>query len=228
MLKWTDPPRIREPAVVPGEGRVTGVEPDPRRAGALRVYVDGKVRWTVGRTEGEADAEALRVGTILTDRQVAAFERAADVEAAYRTALRHLERRAFATRDLHRRLVRKGHPAEAVREALETLAAQRLLDDAGFARDYVETRAVRGRGPARVKRDLLAMGVEGNVIDRAIAEAWPASVPPEELAKALAAKRLKQLGALPRQALRRRLVQYLGRRGFGGSVAGKVVREVLG
>jgi SOS response regulatory protein OraA/RecX len=81
----------------------------------------------------------------------------------------------------------------------------------------------------RVMRDLMAMGVERSLVDRALTDAWPASVPPEDLARTLAAKRLKQLGkGLPRQVLRRRLVQYLGRRGFGGATAGKVVGEVMG
>jgi regulatory protein len=131
--------------------------------------------------------------------------------------------------DLDRRLRRKGHPPEAVVAALGRLEQQGLLDDVAFARGYVETRAIRGRGPMRIQRDLGAMGVERSIVDRALESAWPASVAPEELARTLAAKRLKQLGkGLPRQALRRRLVQYLGRRGFGGSVAGKVVGEVLG
>ena len=136
---------------------------------------------------------------------------------------------SFALGCADRRLRRKGNPPEAVATAIERLTDQGLLDDAAFARGYVETRAIRGRGPLRVQRDLGAMGVERSIVDRAIAEAWPVSVPPEELARTLAAKRLKQLGGgLPRQALRRRLVQYLGRRGFGGSTASKVVGEVLG
>ena len=225
MLKWTHPPKVREPAVIPGAGKITAVEPDPRRKGAVKVYCDGEHRWTAALV----DVEELRVGVVATEHELALLERAADTEAALRSALRHLARRAFASVDLDRRLRRKGNPPEAVATALERLAEQGLLDDAAFARSYVETRAARGRGPMRVQRDLGAMGVERSVVDRAIAEAWPKSVPPEELARSLAAKRLKQLGSgLPRQALRRRLVQYLGRRGFGGSTASKVVGEVLG
>ena len=224
MLKWTSAPRVREPAVIPGAGKVTAVEPDPRRKGAVRVYLDGVHQWTAALV----DVEELRVGVVADEGALALLEGAADTEAALRSGLRHLARRAFARTDLDRRLRRKGHPPEAVTTALDRLAAQGLLDDAAFARSYVETRAARGRGPLRVQRDLGAMGVERSIVDRAIAEAWPKSVPPEELARALAAKRLKQLGSgLPRQALRRRLIQYLGRRGFGGSVAGKVVGEVL-
>ncbi len=224
MLKWTAPPRVREPAVIPGAGRITAVEPDPRRKGAVRIYCDGEHRWTAALV----DVEDLRVGVAASEAELAHLERAADTEGSLRSALRHLTRRAFARNDLDRRLRRKGHPPEAVVAALARLETQGLLDDIAFARGYVETRAVRGRGPMRVQRDLMAMGVERSVVDRALETAWPASVPPEELARSLAAKRLKQLGStLPRQALRRRLVQYLGRRGFGGSVAGKVVSEVL-
>jgi len=225
MLKWHSPPkRIREPVIVPGAGKLTAVEPDPRRKGAVRVYLDGKHCWTTALV----DVEDLRVGVTIPPEGIEVLEKAADAEAALRAALKHLERRSFARMDLDRRLRRKGHPPDGVALALERLAGQGLLDDAAFARGYVETRAARGRGPMRVQRDLMVMGVERSVIDRALAESWPASVPPEELARALAAKRLKQLGkALPRPVLKRRLLQYLGRRGFGGSTAGKVVTEVL-
>ena len=224
MLKWTHPPRVREPAVIPGAGKITAVEPDPRRKGAVRVYLDGVHRWTAAL----ADVEDLRVGVVADAASLALLERAADTEGAYRAALKHLARRAHARGDLDRKLRRKAHPPASVAAALARLEALGLLDDLAFAKNYVETRAQRGRGPMRVKRDLQAMGVERTVVEQAIGLGWPTSVPPEELAKALAAKRLKQLGALPRQALRRRLIQYLGRRGFGGGVAGKVVGEVLG
>lgn len=225
MLKWTSAPRVREPAVSPGSGRITAVEPDPRRKGAVRLYFDGQHRWTAALV----DVEDLRVGVVADQSALDLLEKAADIEGSLRSALRHLTRRAFARMDLDRRLRRKGHPPEAVQKALKRLEMQGLLDDLAFAKGYVETRAVRGRGPMRVQRDLMAMGVERGLVDQALGTAWPASVPPEELARSLAVKRLKQLGTkLPKQALRRRLVQYLGRRGFGGAQAGKVVGEVLG
>ena len=145
------------------------------------------------------------------------------------TKARSLARRAHARNDLDRRLRRKEHPPAAITIALDRLTDQGLLDDEAYARGYVETRAARGRGPMRVRRDLMAMGVERSVVDLALGTSWPKEVEPEELARSLAAKRLRQLGTkLPRQALRRRLIQYLARRGFGGSSAGTVVGAVLG
>src|SRR6059036_2584009 len=84
----------------------------------------------------------------------------ADVEGAQRAALRALARRAHARGDLRRRLVKRQHPPAAVDAALERLAARGLLDDGRFAEQYAALRATRGKGPARLLRDLLTQGVE--------------------------------------------------------------------
>ncbi|MFI5236067.1 MAG: regulatory protein RecX [Gemmatimonadales bacterium] len=224
-MRWGPRPgaRVAETAVIPGEGRITGVEPDPRRAGAVRIAVDGRPRWTVG-----ADAVlGVVAGCRLDEALLVRLETAADAEAAFRTLLRCLTRRGFARGDLGRRLKQRGHPVPAVDSALDRAQGLGLLDDTVFARTYMETRATRGRGPARVARDLGAMGVERGIIERTLA-AWPASAAPEQLARELATKRVLQLKGLDRVTRRRRLVAFLARRGFTGSAVMAVVREVLG
>src|SRR5688500_9299627 len=92
---------------------VSAIEPDPRRPGAVRLVVDGELYCTVD-AEHAAD---LRPGSTLGPERAAAAGRAADEEAAYRTVLRALHRRAHARADLGRRLVRRGHAAAAVEAA---------------------------------------------------------------------------------------------------------------
>lgn len=214
--------RVAETPVVPGEGRVTALDPDPRRAGACRIAVDGRHRWTV-----PADAvDGVGAGVLLDQALIERLDAAADLEGALRAALRCVGRRAFARRDLARRLGRHGHPPEAVEGALDRVAAMGLLDDAAFAQGYVESRAARGRGPARVARELGAMGVDRGVIDRALA-AWPAESAPESIIRALAVRRAAQLHGLDRQTRERRVLAYLGRRGFTGASARDAVREAL-
>jgi regulatory protein len=186
----------------------------------------GEVTWTVGA----ADAAALGVarGTLVDDALRAALERAADAEAALRTALRSIGRRSFARGDLGRRLVRKGHPAAAVDAALEKCAEMGLLDDAAFARHFVETRAQRGRGPVRLRRDLTAMGVARDVVDAALAGAAGDGEAQAASALALAQRRIGQLQGLPALTQKRRLAAYLARRGFGGEAARKAIGQVVG
>ena len=205
--------------------RITALEPDPRRPEAVRVDIDGTRFGAVPRDV--ASREGLVVGRELDPALQERLAAAADVEAAYRTVLRALEVRSYARGDLGRRLQRKGHSRLAVDAALERVSQLGLLDDTSFAESYVETRASRGRGPSRLTRDLLSMGVERTIIERALAAHWPEGSDRTAVPLALAQKRAAQLGSLPRQTKRRRLVAYLARRGFTGREVTDIVDQVV-
>jgi SOS response regulatory protein OraA/RecX len=91
----------------------------------------------------------------------------------------------------------------------------------------VQTRAARGRGPSRLIHDLLAMGVQRSLIDRAVAAEWPEGSDRTSMPQALVSKRAAQLGTLPKQTKRRRLLAYLARRGFSGRDVSALVESVL-
>jgi regulatory protein len=205
---------------------VTALTPDTRQPGAVRVELDGTPFATVSAEV--VAGTGLVVGRPLDETARERLSHAADVEAAYRTALRALARRGFARADLGRRLQRKGHPRDAVAAALERLVGLGLLDDAAFAVNYVETRAPRGRGPSRLTRDLLAMGIERRLIDRAVAAHASGEATPDAIPFALASRRAAQLGDLPGPVKRRRLLAFLARRGFAGREVGDMVKRVVG
>jgi regulatory protein len=191
----------------------------------VRIEVDG-ARFASVSPDLVRRAE-LRVGRELDEALRARLDAEGQVEAAYRTVLRSIERRSFARADLGRRLRRKGHAPEAVEAALERAAEHGLIDDAAFAADYVETRAVRGRGPLRLTRDLMAMGVERGIIDRAVAHHAPEAEGNADIPLALAHKRAAQLSDLPRYVRRRRVLAYLARRGFSGREVSEMVGKLL-
>lgn len=207
------------------EGAISSLEADPRRGASVRIQVAGQPYCTV--PADVAAAERLRVGDLIDDARHERLSWAADAEAAFRTALRSLEARSYARGDLARRLVRKGHPRTAVDAAMERAEALGLLDDAAFARTYVETRATRGRGPARLVRDLMVMGVERSLIDGAIAAHWPDGLEEAEVPLALLTRRAAQLADLPPAVRRRRLLAYLARRGYRGRTVSAVVSRAI-
>jgi regulatory protein len=205
---------------------ISALAPDPRRPSSVRLEIDG-VRF--GSVPREVVAkEGLEVGRPVDPDLRQRLIAAGDVEAAIRTLLRALERRSYARSDLGRRLLRKGHPRAAVDAALENAAGLGLLNDAVFARDYVQSRAARGRGPSRLTRDLLAMGVDRVDIERALAAEWPEGKDQRDVPLALATKRAEQLGRLPRPVKRRRVLAYLARRGFTGREVTEMVGRVVG
>jgi regulatory protein len=203
---------------------IAALEPDPRRPGAVRVSARD-VTWTIAAAD--VAACGAQVGAAVDEALRDALERAADAEAAFRTAIRSIEQRSHARTDLGRKLIRKGHARPSVELALERCVALGLLDDAAFARHFVETRSARGRGPARLRRDLYAMGVSGAHVDAALAALQADGDQTGDQALALAAKRAVQLAGVPREARRRRLLAFLARRGYTGDAARSAVQRVL-
>ncbi|MGE0442002.1 MAG: regulatory protein RecX [Gemmatimonadales bacterium] len=203
---------------------VEALEPDSRADGAVRLIIDGRAVLT-------APVEAVRAAGVVVGAPVPAealerLHQAAEDNAAYRTALRMLERRPFATRDLGRRLRLKGHAAPAIEAALAKATRFGFLDDERFARSFVDTRASRGFGPARLVRELSVRGVAQSVIDRVIEEA----VSPEttdEAVMTLARKRARQLAGLERPDRLRRVIAYLARRGYAGPQVRRLVRDAI-
>jgi len=205
---------------------LTGLAPDPRRPDYRLVEVD-RGRFASLRATDLADLE-LQLGAEISAPVYERLQELADLEAAQLAALRSLNRRAHARLDLRRRLLQKQHPAPAVDAALERLRAAGLIDDMRFAFDYAAAKARRGRGAARLMRDLQAQGVERRVAEEAVRRAFAAEgLDQAETVRALVKKRAKQLAGLPPMVRKRRLVAFLVRRGFAGADVREAV-EALG
>ena len=205
--------------------RLTGLAPDPRHDGCVLVEVDRGRFASV--PAAELAALDLEVGADLSDSVLRRLRDLADGEAAYRAGLRALALRPRARVDLRRRLIQKPHPVGAVDHAIERLESQGLIDDLRFARHYAATRSARGRGPSRLLRDLLAQGVERRVAEAGIAETLEAEgIDPTAAARAVAERRVRQLQSLPVPVRRRRLLAYLVRRGYEGTVTRQLVDQL--
>ncbi|HTD70312.1 MAG TPA: regulatory protein RecX [Gemmatimonadales bacterium] len=206
---------------------LTALAPDPRQPGYRLVEVD---RGRFASLPLEAlEPLSLQLGAELAPAVLSRLRELADVEAAERAALRAVARRAHARQDLQRRLVKKQHPPAAVEAALERLTIRGLLDDHRFAEQYAALRATRGKGPARLLRDLQAQGVERRTAEDAVRRALEEEgIDPALEARAVAAKRARQLAGLPAPVRKRRLLAFLVRRGYAGMQLKELVEELCG
>jgi regulatory protein len=150
-----------------------------------------------------------------------------DAKAATLAAFDLLARKAWSTRDLTRRLCRRGAALEIARGVVADLEARGYLDDEAFARWWAQARAERRRvGSLRLRRELRAKGISAELAAGAITAAFEEG---PELERALAAgrQRLPALSGTPAR-VPARLCAYLLRRGYPPSVARQVVRQLCG
>ncbi|MFF2044683.1 regulatory protein RecX [Kitasatospora sp. NPDC058170] len=190
-------------------GRSTG---RTRRAGG-RGGTDG--------TDGTGTAKAAR-GSGPAGAQVSA-----DPEAQARDiCLRLLTGAAKSRKQLADALRKREIPHEAAEAVLDRLEEVGLIDDAAFARAWVESRhAVRGLSRRALAQELRTKGVAAELVEQAVAQLDQDDE--TEAARALVERKLRVTRGLERQARMRRLVGVLARRGYSEGLAFRVVREAL-
>ena len=149
-----------------------------------------------------------------------------DAKAARLVAADLLSRRAWTEVELTRRLVRRGATHDIARAVVADMVGRGYVDDAAFARAFVDTRSARGYGSARLSADLRARGLAPALIATALAHIDGAVQ--LEQARGVATRRLPALRRVAPERAAARLRDHLLRRGFGAAVVLRVVREVTG
>ncbi|HEX9221072.1 MAG TPA: regulatory protein RecX [Gemmatimonadaceae bacterium] len=148
---------------------------------------------------------------------------------AYNYALNLLAARPYSTRALHRKLVQKEYSAHEVKEAVDRLLENGLLNDARYAEQYARSKILStGASKRRLQQDLYRKGIKGDVATEAIASVMDQEeVDPVAVIERVAKKKLAQLGDLEPVVLRRRLFAFLARRGYDLDEIKSVVSRLI-
>jgi regulatory protein len=145
---------------------------------------------------------------------------------AYTAALVLLSQRELSEAQIRARLARRGCPPDSIDAAVARLTADGTLDDRRVARAAARAEAaIRGRGPARVRQRLQALGLDAEVVQEAVAATFE-DVDQDALLDAALARRLRgrSIAELDDRA-RARLTRGLVAQGFSiGAVLKKVRR----
>jgi regulatory protein len=140
-------------------------------------------------------------------------------------ALRLLAVRSRSREELRRRLVGVGYGAVEIESALLDLEAVGLVDDERFARELAASRHRRGFGRRAGLAALRSKGVDRHVAELAVDEIDTEDE--ETRALEVARARMSRLAGLEPGVARRRLLDYLLRRGYEGEAARAACRRVF-
>jgi regulatory protein len=199
-------------------GTVTALKAKAGRKGRVHVYLDGRYAFSLVGVL----AARLKLGQEITEGEVDALQREDEVEVAYQRALGLIRRRPRAERELRMRFERARLPLVTQDAVIDRLRQSGLIDDVGFAEAWVENRsAFRPRAARMLRFELRQKGVSGAAIEAAL-------VGYDEEAAAVdagrkASRRMMQLSEID---FRRRMSQFLARRGFDHATISPVVERL--
>jgi regulatory protein len=150
------------------------------------------------------------------------------VASALRFVLRSTRARPQTEAELRAKLRSRDHPDDVIDAAIDRATELGAIDDAAFARAWVNDRGVgRGYSALRVREELRRRSVPEGVID----EAMGVLETRDDLSVAteLARSRAQRMpAALEPEAVARRLLGFLARRGYPEGLSRRVAIQVSG
>ncbi len=145
---------------------------------------------------------------------------------ARKILLDQLTGQARSRAELRSKLAARNVPDDVAETLLDRFEEVGLVDDAAFARAWVESRqAGRGLAPRALREELRCKGVAEADIVEALAGVDTATQ--EEAARVLVRRKLRSMRGLEPTVATRRLVGMLGRKGYPSGLVFAVVRDEL-
>lgn len=155
-------------------------------------------------------AAGLHTGQELSQLEIKALDGKSKEQAAYDRAVNYLSFRPRSSEEVRRHLVRSGISDTVVAIVVDRLRQQGSLDDASFARFWIENRErFKPMAPRALRYELSQKGVGRDII-----ESMLHAIDAEASAERAAEKRIWRYRGKSRVDFRHKLGSWLYRRGF--------------
>ncbi len=200
--------------------KITAISVQKKNPNRVNIYLDGEYAFGVARIT----AAWLKNGDELSDERIAKLLAEDAREWAYQQAMLFLSYRARSEKEIRQNLIKHEMPEEVIEETIERLRKAGLANDNEFAQAWVENRSTfRPRSRRALAMELRQKGLDDETVHSAIS-----GVDENALAYEAAQKRLGRLNGLKWNEFRKKLSEFLARRGFPYSVIAPIVTQLWG
>jgi len=199
--------------------KITALRVRKGRKKRVNVFLDDRFAFSL-----EAEVvikEGLQVGQELSASQIEALARSDHFHRCLNAATHYLGYRPRSVFEVRERLQRRGFDDNTIGVVIAKLKEQGLVDDLAFAQFWKENRdSFSPRSQWLTKLELRQKGVADDIIDQVI------KIDDDDSAYRAALSKARRLFRSDYQDFRRRLGEYLKRRGFGYGVINHTIERV--
>lgn len=201
--------------------RITRIEPQKKNEKRLNVYLDGC--FAFGLDEGVALAHHLHEGDALNECAIDKILRTEEKSKAKQKGLSLLSYRPRSTEEFKKKLLEKGFSENTVADVIDDFLRVGLLNDGEFALALARSKMdYRPMAKRLLMRELFLKGIDGDVADKVIEDVYE-GLTEVEVARRLVRKRTERYKGDSR--IRKRITDFLVRRGFHWDVINEALRE---
>jgi regulatory protein len=198
--------------------KITALVVQKRNPNRVNVHLDGEYAFGLSRIV----AAWLRVGAELDEKKIEQLQAEDAKERALQQALLFLSYRARSESEIRQNLIKNEIPESVIDLTLDRLRQDGLANDNEFAQAWVENRSTfRPRS-----RRMLAMELRQKGLDDESMQSALQNVDDEPLAYEAGKKRANRFKELEWNEFRKKLSEFLARRGFPYAVIAPVVTRI--
>ena len=209
----------------PPKRKITQISVQKKNPHRRSVFLDGE--FAFGLNEEIVVKYKLQVGSELEDADLLQILQKEEALKAKESALNYLSVRAHSRKEIVDKLTQKGYDRNIVAQVADDLEAVGLVNDLEFSRAWVKERLrIRPRGRRMLGQELWQKGIAKEVAEKAIQEAFE-KVDERQLAAELLKRRLGRYQGLEKEKAKRRMADFLLRRGFDWETVKEALTAVL-
>lgn len=200
--------------------KITAIRTGRKTGKRVEIFLDGQFAFSL---EAEVVVQqGLRVDQELSEGQVEILARTESDGRCLSAATRVLTYRPRSEFELRERLYKRGFSEDSIEAAITRLKNQGFVDDVAFARFWKENRELFSpRSQWLTGLELRKKGVAEDVIDEVVRD-----TDDDDSAYRAAQKKAHRLPLSDYETFRRRLGEFLKRRGFSYDVIRRTVRRL--
>jgi regulatory protein len=198
--------------------KITALVVQKKNPNRVNIHLDGEFAFGLARIV----AAWLRVGQELSEEKMEQLQAEDARERAFQQAMLFLSYRARSESEIRKNLRKHEIPEAVIEQTIDRLRQDGLANDSQFASAWVENRSTfRPRSRRMMAMELKQKGLDDEAIQSAIEQ-----VDDDAAAFEAAQKKAPRFKSLEWNDFRKKLSEFLARRGFSYSVIAPVVTRI--
>ncbi|MCH8126624.1 RecX family transcriptional regulator [candidate division KSB1 bacterium] len=206
------------------ERKITKIERQENNRQRLSIYLDGE--FAFGLNDEIVLKHNINVNQTLQEDQIEDLLSEDEKKRAKQKAFSYLARRDHSEKELSDKLRRKGFREPIIIGLIEDLKQSQLINDGTFSRQFARNKIIqKSIGRRELAFSLKQKGISKDILEATLEEVY-SEYDEKELALRLANQKLKTIKNIEPIKVKKRISDFLFRRGFNWEIVEQVFEEI--
>lgn len=206
------------------ERKITKIERQENNRQRLSIYLDGE--FAFGLNDEIVLKHNINVNQTLQEDQIEDLLSEDEKKRVKQKAFSYLARRDHSEKELSDKLRRKGFREPIIIGLIEDLKQSQLINDGTFSRQFARNKIIqKSIGRRELAFSLKQKGISKDILEATLEEVY-SEYDEKELALRLANQKLKTIKNIEPIKVKKRISDFLFRRGFNWEIVEQVFEEI--